>query len=41
MVKQESFFNFFRTIQMPDEKELLAKDAPPKEEEEGEKDVGE
>jgi nucleosome assembly protein 1-like 1 len=39
-VEQESFFNFFKTITMPDEKEL-AEGKEPKDEEEEEKDVGE
>lgn len=44
VVEQESFFNFFKTIVMPDEKEL-AEGKPPKEDEDdeegGEKDVAE
>jgi hypothetical protein len=38
-VDQESFFNFFKTIEMPDEKELEKGDAEKEDEEE--KDVGE
>ncbi|CDW71785.1 UNKNOWN [Stylonychia lemnae] len=41
-VEQESFFNFFKTIVMPDESELASKEvAVPKEGEEEEKDAGE
>lgn len=40
IVEQESFFNFFKTIQMPDEKELKEGKEPADAEEE-EKDVGE
>lgn len=39
-VEQESFFNFFKTIEMPDEK-ALAEGKVEKEGEEEEKDVGE
>ena len=39
MVEQESFFNFFKTIQMPEEKELT--EGKKGEEDEEEKDVGE
>jgi len=38
-VEQESFFNFFKTIEMPDEKDLAKPDAEKEDEEE--KDVGE
>lgn len=41
VVEQESFFNFFKTIVMPDEKELAEKEAVAKEGDEEEKDVGE
>ncbi len=44
-VEQESFFNFFKTINMPDEKELNKEKAPTEkeegDEEDQEKDVGE
>ncbi len=40
-VEQESFFNFFKTIAMPDEKELAAKAEAEGADEEGQKDVGE
>jgi nucleosome assembly protein 1-like 1 len=40
-VEQESFFNFFKTIEMPDEKELEGKGNDEKEGDEEEKDVGE
>lgn len=41
IVEQESFFNFFKTIQMPDEKELKEGKEPAADAEEEEKDVGE
>lgn len=44
-VEQESFFNFFKTITMPDEKDLNKEKAPAEkeegDEEDQEKDVGE
>lgn len=43
-VEQESFFNFFKTIAMPDEKDLVDGKAPakePEDDEKPEKDVGE
>jgi nucleosome assembly protein 1-like 1 len=40
-VECESFFNFFKTITMPDEKELEAKEKAAGAEDEEEKDVGE
>ena len=40
-VPQESFFNFFKTIEMPDEKDLKKESKEENEDEEPEKDVGE
>ena len=40
-VPQESFFNFFKTIEMPDEKNLKKESKEENEDEEPEKDVGE
>ena len=40
-VPQESFFNFFKTIEMPDEKDLKKEPKEENEDEEPEKDVGE